>query len=133
MYSLQHGSLFVTSFVFLMGLLFKVDGVSASSPTYYGLSIVMVAMCGVFLLSWLCLVFAGMVRLILRRRANGKDAFSELDDVTTRRSDVSEHVSRRFRMPVRLTAAILALTAGMEFTNNATVPMSGICSRCVWC
>ncbi len=26
MYSLQHGSLFVTSFVFLMGLLFKVRG-----------------------------------------------------------------------------------------------------------
>ena len=26
MYALQHGSLFVTSFVFLMGLLFKVGG-----------------------------------------------------------------------------------------------------------
>jgi hypothetical protein len=29
----QHGALFVTSFVFLMGLLFKVDGVSSSSST----------------------------------------------------------------------------------------------------
>ena len=34
LYSLQHGALFVTSFMFLMGLLFKVEGVSSSSGTY---------------------------------------------------------------------------------------------------
>ncbi len=34
LYSLQYSALFVTSFVFLMGLLFKVDGVPLSSGTY---------------------------------------------------------------------------------------------------
>jgi hypothetical protein len=45
MYGLQHGALFVTSFVFLMGLLFKVDGVSSSSGTYSALSGVMLTLC----------------------------------------------------------------------------------------
>lgn len=52
-YYLQHGSLFVTSFVFLMGLLFKVEGVSSSSPTYTALSIIMLLVVGIYLLCWL--------------------------------------------------------------------------------
>ena len=39
-----------------MGLLFKVDGVSPSSATYGSLSVVMLALCATFLLSWLCVL-----------------------------------------------------------------------------
>ena len=56
LYMLQHGSLFVTSFVFLMGLLFKVKGVVATSPVYNALSTVMLAMCTTFLAVWLGLM-----------------------------------------------------------------------------
>jgi hypothetical protein len=56
LYRLQHGSLFVTSFVFLMGLLFKVDGVSSSSSTYQSLSVFMVTLCAVFMGVWVALV-----------------------------------------------------------------------------
>ncbi len=52
LYSLQHASLFVTSFVFLMGLLFKVDGVSASSDAYAALAVVMTVLCALFLACW---------------------------------------------------------------------------------
>ena len=61
MYALQHGSLFVTSFVFLMGLLFKVDGVSATAPIYTSLSTIMLTLCSVFIASWLAMVAAGVV------------------------------------------------------------------------
>ncbi len=53
LYALQHGSLFVTSFVFLMGLLFKVQGVSASSPSYATVSSVMLLLCAGFIAIWL--------------------------------------------------------------------------------
>jgi hypothetical protein len=56
MYVLQHGSLFVTSFVFLMGLLFKVDGVSSSSGTYSALSGIMVALCAAFMAAWVVVI-----------------------------------------------------------------------------
>ena len=52
LYMLQHGSLFVTSFVFLMGLLFKVKGVEATTPVYNALSAVMLGMCTMFLAVW---------------------------------------------------------------------------------
>jgi hypothetical protein len=58
LYSLQHGALFVTSFVFLMGLLFKVDGVSPSSPTYSALSGVMVTLCSAFAAAWVAVIVA---------------------------------------------------------------------------
>jgi hypothetical protein len=67
MYRLQHGSLFVTSFVFLMGLLFKVHGVSSSSPTYRGLSGVMVTLCMLFIAAW-CTAIALAVRRNWRAR-----------------------------------------------------------------
>jgi hypothetical protein len=56
LYRLQHGALFVTSFVFLMGLLFKVDGVSSSSGTYSALSGVMVALCVAFMAAWVAVI-----------------------------------------------------------------------------
>jgi hypothetical protein len=71
--SLQHGSLFVTTFVFLMGLLFKVKGVSPSSPTYSVLSIVMVVMCCAFLVSR-AMVVAVMVFRNARMQHRGVQA-----------------------------------------------------------
>jgi hypothetical protein len=56
LYSLQHGALFVTSFVFLMGLLFKVDGVSSSSGTYSALSGIMVTLCVAFMTAWVAVI-----------------------------------------------------------------------------
>ncbi len=56
LYSLQHGALFVTSFVFLMGLLFKVDGVSSSSGTYSALSGIMVTLCAAFMAAWVAVI-----------------------------------------------------------------------------
>ena len=61
MYMLQHGSLFVTSFVFLMGLLFKVDGVSSTSPTYSALSAIMLVMCVSFVIGWLFVALRSFV------------------------------------------------------------------------
>jgi hypothetical protein len=63
LYSLQHGALFVTSFVFLMGMLFKVDGVSSSSKTYTALSGVMVTLCTAFMAAWVAIIMAHVVSL----------------------------------------------------------------------
>ena len=56
MYALQHGSLFVTSFIFLMGLLFKVNSVSPSSPVYGALTVIMLSLCLLFITCWVVLV-----------------------------------------------------------------------------
>ncbi len=75
MYALQHGSLLVTSFVFLMGLLFKVNGVSPSSPSYAGLAGVMLFLCSSFIACWLAVVvrrFALSVRQLHRSRSHAK-------------------------------------------------------------
>jgi hypothetical protein len=66
-YRLQHGSLFVTSFVFLMGLLFKVDGVSAKSPSYSLLSFLMLLCAGAFIASWALTVMLALVRTLSGR------------------------------------------------------------------
>jgi hypothetical protein len=63
LYSLQHGALFVTSFVFLMGLLFKVDGVSSSSDTYTALSGVMVTLCVAFMAAWVAVIVSRVVSM----------------------------------------------------------------------
>ena len=65
MYALQHGSLFVTSFVFQMGLLFKVNAVSPSSPTFAALSAVLMVLCGLFLVCWLTVVLVYIPQNIL--------------------------------------------------------------------
>jgi hypothetical protein len=69
LYGLQHGALFVTSFVFLMGLLFKVDGVSSASSTYTSLSGIMVTLCVVFMACWVAVIAAGVVTMWRRRQA----------------------------------------------------------------
>jgi hypothetical protein len=61
LYGLQHGSLFVTSFVFLMGLLFKVDGVSSSTTTHRALSGIMLALCTMFITAWVAVAAKEMV------------------------------------------------------------------------
>lgn len=55
-YMLQHISLFVTFFVFLMGLLFKVNSVGQSSPTFTALSIIMLFLCIGFMVAWVVLM-----------------------------------------------------------------------------
>ena len=71
LYGLQHGSLFVTSFVFLMGLLFKVDGVVAGSAVYDGLAVVMLVLCCGYVAVWCGCMVAAMVRSVVVRRRRG--------------------------------------------------------------
>jgi hypothetical protein len=66
-YQLQHGSLFVTSFVFLMGLLFKVNGVSTASPTYRFLSYIMLLFSSLFISAWLLAVATALLRTLAVR------------------------------------------------------------------
>jgi hypothetical protein len=60
-YMVQHASLLVTSFVFLMGLLFKVEGVKSSSPVYDALSVIMLLLCIGFIVWWLYEMFSRVV------------------------------------------------------------------------
>ena len=52
----------MTFFVFLMGLLFKVDGVTLNSPAYNALSAAMLTLCAAFLTAWGVTVLYEMVR-----------------------------------------------------------------------
>ena len=101
-YAVQHGSLFVTSFVLLMGLLFKVDGVSTSSATYSSLSYVMVVMCVSFIVFWLLSLVA---EVAARRRKRVRVTSSVVDadggddslrDVTTAVDDGGDEVGVSF-------------------------------------
>jgi hypothetical protein len=74
LYRLQHGALFVTSFVFLMGLLFKVDGVSSATGTYSALSDIMVLLCAAFLAAWVAVIVARSVSMWRGLRAHVRDA-----------------------------------------------------------
>jgi hypothetical protein len=73
LYALQHAALFVTSFVFLMGLLFKVDGVSSTSGTYGALSGIMVTLCTAFMAAWVAVI---AVRVASMWRAARKSSLS---------------------------------------------------------
>jgi hypothetical protein len=82
-YMVQHASLFVTSFVFLMGLLFKVEGVSGSSPTYEALSVIMLLLCIAFV-AWWCYemfsqVFAKAYRRVLQRTGSARGTADHQD------------------------------------------------------
>jgi hypothetical protein len=66
-YRLQHGSLFVTSFVFLMGLLFKVEGVSSSSDSYRLLSEAMLLFAASFIACWALAVLLVLTRTLSSR------------------------------------------------------------------
>jgi hypothetical protein len=74
-YMVQHASLFVTSFVFLMGLLFKVEGVSSKSRTYESLAAVMLLLCLVFVIWWCYEMFSQVAKKLcarVRSRRNSK-------------------------------------------------------------
>ena len=68
-YYIQHFSLLTTTFIFVMGLLFKVNGVSQASPAFHGLSVMMVLLCISFGLSWVVCMTAGVAATIRRKRA----------------------------------------------------------------
>jgi hypothetical protein len=75
LYRLQHGSLFVTSFVFLMGLLFKVQGVRDGGGTYRAMAVVMLMLCISFMAGWAGVVVWRMVaawRLAASQRVSTK-------------------------------------------------------------
>jgi hypothetical protein len=61
LYRLQHGALFVTSFVFLMGLLFKVRGVNTASATYGALTVISLLLCCAFVVAWLLVVLSRLL------------------------------------------------------------------------
>ena len=67
-YYVQHLSLFVTTFVFTMGLLFKVQGVSQASGVYAGLAALMLLLCLSFGVVWLGCMVTGVVKSLQRRR-----------------------------------------------------------------
>jgi hypothetical protein len=76
-YMVQHASLFVTSFVFLMGLLFKMEGVSSNSPVYESLSVVMLLLCIAFVVWWSFEMFSAVAAKCcnrLRRRSGAAHA-----------------------------------------------------------
>ena len=77
MYALQHGSLFVTSFVFLMGLLFKVNGVSSASPTYAALAVIMLLACAAFLVAWVVVAVLGFWTNVRAQRRNGRPLLTD--------------------------------------------------------
>jgi hypothetical protein len=64
-YNLQHLSLFVTTFLFLVALLFKTQAVGAGTPSFDLLSSLILLLCVVFLLAW-----AGCMTVVLFRRLN---------------------------------------------------------------
>jgi hypothetical protein len=67
-YLLQHGSLFVTSFVFLMGLLFKVQGINTDSWAFVALAVVMLLLTAGFVAWWLLEMGVSVARTVALRR-----------------------------------------------------------------
>jgi hypothetical protein len=64
LYNLQHGSLFVTSYVFLMGLLFKVQGVNSASRSYALMAATMLVLCIGFMVAWFAVVLVRITRAV---------------------------------------------------------------------
>ena len=65
-YRLQHFSLFVTSTVFLVGLLFKVQGVGHDNTVFSVLAWFMVALCGLFIGAWVVVAGGALATKTLR-------------------------------------------------------------------
>jgi hypothetical protein len=82
-YMVQHGSLFVTSFVFLMGLLFKVEGVSTSTPTYESLSVVMLLLCVAFVVWWAYEMFSAVTAKCYSRLQRRRSTVSGVSALAT--------------------------------------------------
>ena len=72
-YKVQHLSLFTTTFVFVMGLLFKVKGVNTDAASFKALSAIMLLLCLSFSIVWLVSLTIG-VRATLARKRLAKQA-----------------------------------------------------------
>ena len=72
-YKVQHLSLFTTTFVFIMGLLFKVKGVNTDAASFKALSAIMLLLCLSFGIVWLVAMTIG-VRATLARKRLAKQA-----------------------------------------------------------
>ena len=97
-HTLQHGSLFVTSFVFLMGLLFKVEGVADGGGTYDGLAWIMLLLCCgfiVFAAGVLVVATVGKVRASRVKAAVSGGEVVQADRQRDRRSRASSMVGER--------------------------------------
>jgi hypothetical protein len=114
LYGLQHCALFVTSFVFLMGLLFKVDGVSSSSGTYFALSGIMVALCAAFMAAWVAVI---IVRVVAMWRA-ARSASSPVGPWTTA---VIAGASAAARAGVSVSAVRVSAGGNKDDRETATV------------
>ena len=90
-YVVQHGSLLVTTFVVLMGLLFKVDGVSKDSPSYQFMSLLMLLLCVGFAFWWVMEMFGGVV-VTLRRRQEKAAAAAAAEELKARESLLASNV-----------------------------------------
>ena len=60
-YKLQHLSLFTTTFIFLMGLLFKVNGVSQEGTSFAAMTVIMLTLCIAFAVLWVGAMLSGIV------------------------------------------------------------------------
>ena len=93
-YKLQHLSLFTTTFIFTMGLLFKVGGVSQDIGSYRALSVLMLLLCVVFGVTWVFEMTRGVLATVRRRRLSTKARRASAgdddddDDVRDNDSDV---------------------------------------------
>ena len=61
-YYMQHLSLFTTTFVFVMGLLFKVNGVQQSSASFQALAVMMLLLVIGFGVAWLVAMTTGVMK-----------------------------------------------------------------------
>jgi hypothetical protein len=113
-YMVQHGSLFVTTLVFLMGLLFKVEGVSSKSPTYEALSVVMLLVCIAFVLWWFYEMFSGVARTGCSRL---RRSWLRVDSVV---AHAGGRVAGTHMKPITLSAP-LPVAAAMHGASDASV------------
>ena len=60
-YKLQHLSLFTTTFIFVMGLLFKVNGVSQEGTSFAAMTVIMLTLCIAFAVLWVAAMLSGIV------------------------------------------------------------------------
>ena len=60
-YKLQHLSLFTTTFIFVMGLLFKVNGVSQEGSGFATMTVIMLTLCVAFAVLWVAAMLSGIV------------------------------------------------------------------------
>ena len=119
MYALQHGSLFVTTFVFLMGLLFKVNGVSSTAPVYSALSAIMLLLCTVFLVCWIVVVLAA----IAKRSPVLSASIRRLCRVFGTRQDVEtlpQGSKRRFRASDAHSAVPVPVSGSLDASSSAS-------------